>query len=115
MMHRKIIDANGFRATRDLIRAARDERIARIDCDGLGVGLVRLHAADGFGFDLRLVGGQAAVVARTADDVRDALRVLRRDNGAVEFATPAKDAPRGAVVFEGDLIRWNDFQEGEGR
>ena len=73
-MHRKITDANGFRAIRSLEKAATDPRVDEIEGNGCDDGRVLIHLADGYWFEHYETVSKGV---GSAEDVRDAMAMIR--------------------------------------
>jgi hypothetical protein len=73
-MHRKITDANGFRAMRTLTKAACDFRVDEIEGAGMDDGRVFIHLADGYWFEHYETVSKGV---GSAEDVRDAMAMIR--------------------------------------
>ena len=74
-MHRKITDANGFRAMRTLTDlAACDFRVDEIEGNGCDDGRVLIHLIDGYWFEHYETVSKGV---GSAEDVRDAMAMIR--------------------------------------
>lgn len=73
-MHRKITDANGFRAIKSLKKAADDPRVDQIEGADMDDGRVFIHCAEGYWFEHYETFSKSV---GSAEDVRRAMTMIR--------------------------------------